>query len=132
MEYLTFQLEVLGRDAEQFGETAMEMEGAEMHMLGNFAERGAAAIVFGHEEHGGDEAGEFRVGGEVGGADGNPIAERRHEAIKDNGAGAERGIRTVGDGAEDPVLAAGIGNGDAIGGNRLAAEVRDALANILR
>ena len=62
LENLAFKEEVLGGDAQQFRESAMEMEGAKMNMPGDFAELRPAAEMLAHELDRGHEARQFRVG----------------------------------------------------------------------
>ena len=131
VEDLAFKLEMLGGDAEQFREATVEMEGAQVNVLGDFAKGWAAAVVFGHEEHGGDKASQFGIGGKIGGADGDPFAEGGHHAIENDRPVAEPGIGAIGNDAEDPVLAAGIRKGDSVGGHRLSGQASDAVADIV-
>ena len=114
MEYLALQQKMLGSDPEQFRESPMEMERAEVHVPGDFTQGRAFSEIFAHKLHRGNEASGLGIRREIGGAQRNPVAVARKQAIKDDRSAAQRRIASIRHRTEDPKLPARIGDRDAI------------------
>src|SRR5438094_308915 len=70
---LAVEQEMLGRDAQQLGKAAMEVERAKMDLLGDLAERWAAMEFVLHEAQRGNEPRDFAVGLKVVGPQRAPL-----------------------------------------------------------
>ena len=117
---LAFEHELFWSQAEQFRESAMKMEGAEMGLFGDLIELGSAMILLLHELQRRNEAGEFGIGLEILRLERSPIGTRGLAAKEGKWAGPERREFAEGDEPEDPDIAVRIGNLDAVGGRAVA------------
>lgn len=112
---LALEEEVLGGEAHEFGEPAVEVEGGQVDLLGDVGEGGGGSEFLAHEPNGGEQAGDFRIGLEVAIGECGPVGRLGLEAEEDEGSFAEGGEGGVHGDLEGPEVAIGVGEGGAIG-----------------
>src|SRR6185437_17074818 len=107
---LAIQQELLGRQAQKLGKATMEMEWAQMHHLGDFHQRWAAAEMLLHELHRGNQASQLLIRMEILRLNRAPGLHVRLQAEECKRPFAKSRVMFVGHEAEDPHVAVRVGN----------------------
>src|SRR5690348_8735915 len=98
-----------------------------MHLLGDFVQRWPTMKFGFHELDGWHQPGKLGIGLEIGGTQSAPVGDARLHAEEDKRPVSQRWITAVSHYAEEPEIAIGIRQGNAIAGAELAVEMLEAL-----